>query len=486
MHQLRRDFVRNLLVYACAIVVRGLQTLIVLPAFSANVGPEGYGAFTQIMVVTSFLVPVVGFRLETAVVRMLSAESNSERIRQYFQSAFIWTAIIGAVTLLLSLSPDVANLTANLIFGTSDLAQLVSMLGLLLLVNLIELYLLSHFRIVNRMDVLSGILVIQAVLETGLVILAVTLGYGTEGAVLTMIAVETVITIGVFTVVQRQIGRLVFDWKSLQSMLRYSIPLMPNGATRWLVNYADRLIITNLLGLTAVGIYSASYSLAMSLQLLISPVGFVMFPILSRLWDEGEFREVQRYFAYVTRYFLFLAIPACVGLTILSPQLLRLIADESFVAGRWLIFWIASGILMNGVFQINVYVFHLVHRTIFSTSVLLLGATSNIALNLLLVPRLDIQGAAVSTAVTFLLMSLIALHYGQKFIGYRLAPIDIAKSAMASGLMGFVLYLLPIDNLILLIITTFTGGCIYLVLLLLTRAFTRIELLKLYHLLAPH
>ena len=41
-------------------------------------------------------------------------------------------------------------------------------------------------------------------------------------------------------------------------MYQYSIPLVPNGISWWIVNVSDRTIITAIIGTAANGIYAVS------------------------------------------------------------------------------------------------------------------------------------------------------------------------------------------------------------------------------------
>lgn len=472
----------NLLLYAGALLIRGLQSLIVLPAFSSRVGAEGYGAFSQIVLAVGLLAPIAGFRLETAAVRILSSQSQSDKFRHYFYSGAISVVLAGILVFGLTLIPSIGEVGADVLLGSTNHRRFIPFLGSLLLVNLTETYLLSYFRIVDRMHILSAILMLQAIIESALIILLITSGYGTEAAIAVMIVVEAVVCIVIGVIIYRNIGGIAFHRFGLQQMLKYSLPLIPNGGTRWLVNYADRLIITQVLGLAAVGIYSASYSLSMGIHFLVAPIGFVLFPILSRLWDEGEFEEVRRYFRYATRYFLLLSIPSCIGLTFLSPDILRLIANEEFFHSRWLVFWLTSGIVFNGIFQINVYVFHLVHQTMVNTFILAVGSLLNIGLNILFVPWLGLISSAVATAITFFLMAIVSLWYGRRLIGYKIDMGSILKSISASIVMVLVLRLLPPTNWIMISGMVIVAIAVYVLLLFLMRTFSRMELTHLFQL----
>lgn len=474
MQSLRRQFVGNTIIYTISQVLAKISNLILLPVFARLIGTEGYGIYTQIIVSFTLLVPFISFRLETAAVRFLSGESDSLRFRQGFYSALVWILVGGmAMWALLALA---ANLSAEILFGDPSYADFMPISGLLFLIIILRNYLNGYLRIIHRMNLLSAILLIQVFSETALIVLAVVLGYGVKGAIFALIIARLISSVLHLIFIIRHTGRPAFGWPILREMLGYSIPLMPNSLAQWFVNYGDRLIITAFLGLASVGIYSAAYSLASLLGMIFSPVGFVMFPLLSRLWDRGEKTEVNRYFTYITRYYLMFSLPACVGLALVSQQIIALVATEAFLTDRLLVFWIALGIVLSDLYQINVYVFHLVRKTRYITVMLFAGALLNLGLNIVLVPVMGISGSAFATAATFALICVFSIIYGQREMGYHMNWPDIGKGAMAAAIMGGVLLLLPVDSLLMVVVVALLGAVIYGTLLIVFGVVSRAEI----------
>ena len=437
----RSRVVSQTVLYAATQGLVALRELIVLPLFARLLGRESYGIFAQLMVVLGLLVPLVTCKLAAGTVRHLSAEDDGEALGDAFYSALLWiTASVTAVGVLVALTPGFA---ARLVLGGEEQREVMPLAALLLVVTGVAAYLQSYFRVVRRIDRLAILLVVQTALEIAAILLLVSRGQGIRGALWGLVVVRAAFGLGMLVHVGRRLGRPRFAGARLRRLLAYSVPLMPNGIMRWAINYADRLVVIHFLGLAAVGSYAASYSLGQVLPLLVLPLGFVLFPFLSRLWDRGDREEVRRYLAYATRYYLLVAMPAGLGITLLSQPALRLIATAEFETSESLVFWIALGFLLNGLFQINVYAFHLALRTRLLGLILLAAAVLNIGLNLVLVPRLGLLGAAVATAVAFAAMAAIGLVQGRRLIGYRVRWADVGKGLVGVAVMGAVLLLLP-------------------------------------------
>ncbi len=481
MLRIRRKFLSDSIFYGAAQAILGLRDLLILPVFAHLVGAEGYGIFTQLLVTIMLLTSVASFRLETACVRFLSSEEDPVRFRKRFYTGLGWSLGGGIIVSLLLII--FAEISAQLLFGNSSYSSFMTIGGLLLIVSIASDYLQNYLRIIERIASLAAILLTQSILEIVLIILVLNFDYGLSSAIWALFAVRLILGICLFVFIQHHLGSFTVAWAELRPMLSYSLPLMPNTFTYWAINYADRIIIIQFLGIAAVGIYSASYSLGQSLSLLSSPIGFVIFPLLSRLWDEQEQDEVNKYLIYVTRYYFFLALPICVGLAWLSQPLFHIIATVEFAADTMLVFWIALGIVLKGLFQFNVYIFHLVKKTKYVTLILFLGSFLNVGLNIFLVPIIGLSGAALATAITFLLLASVAIFYGQRMMAYTIKWLDVGKSAVASGVMAFCLYWVPINTFGSMLAVVFLGGLIYLALLITLRTFSKTELAQIRRLI---
>lgn len=477
----RRKFVTDTLAYSVSQVLLRLRGLITLPFFARIVGAEGYGVFVQTTATMALLVPLLSFRLDAAMVRFLSGEQEPARFRIQFFSALAFAALLAVVSggLLIGY----ASTAARVILGDAVYADHMLPAAFLLASSILSTNALIFFRVSGRIGIMSAIILAQAALETILILMAVQLGHGVPGAFWALSCINALGGLGILMYVGQQLGRGGLEWQGLRRMLAYGIPLMPNSVTNWVVNYSDRLVITQLLGVAAVGAYSASYSLAQTLRLLVMPLGFVLFPLVSRLWDAGEAGEVRRYFSYVTRYYLLLALPAAIGLALVSQRVLGILATGEFITSTTLVFLVAIGIALQGLFQINVYAFHLTLKTKYVSIILLVSSLVNIGLNLVLVPVIGLEGSALATAITFLPMAAAAIIYGERLIGYRLKWLDIGKIVFATLVMGVGVLLVPTDNLAGLASVILVGALVYGGVLVALGTFSRAELLQLRNLI---
>jgi O-antigen/teichoic acid export membrane protein len=477
-----KRFLSDTVMYGIAQALTGLRDLILLPFFAVFADEATYGIYTQVSITVALLTQIALFRLDIASVRFLAAESDPLQFRRRYSGAFVWVMGAGLVLALAIVAG--ATWGAQLVFGSVEYAQYLAPAAAMLVASAGIAFLQNYYRIVQRIGRLSLLTVVQTVAELTAVAAGFWLGGRLELALWLVVVARLLILAYLLAVVTVQQGWAQPAWSLLQPMLRYSVPLMPNIFSQWAVSYADRIVIMQVLGPAAVGVYSAAYSLGQALVLVYSPLGFVLFPLATRAWDEGKRQHVGDLFSQVTRYYLLLAIPASVGLTMLAEPLFQLLTRNGFVIPTVLVFWVAVGVAIKGLYQINVYVFHLVHKTVLATIILAVSTALNILLNVVLVPIVGVTGAAVATAVTFLLMAASGVYYGNRLIGYHLYWRDLWRALAASAAMVGVLWLLPLTGLIMLVIGAAVGAAVYIAVLLLVRTFSSAELHKMRQVMA--
>lgn len=467
----RRRFVGDSAVYALSQVIRAARGLVLLPAFARMVDIDAYGVYSQIILFTGLMVPFVAFRLPTATTRLLSAETDEATFRRRYWSGEIWAA-----TFALAASALIWWLAEGLSFaliGTREMTGVVRIAGPLLVVSTTLGYLTNYFRISDRIKQHSAIDAAVATVEMVILVAVLVTGNGLEAALWSLVVTRLVAAGVLQAAIRHMLGPVEFSVDALRPLLRYGVPLMPTSLLRWAVNYADRLVIAQLLTVTALGAYSAAYSLGSALNIVIAAASFVLLPLLSRLWDRGERDEVERYYRYGIRYFLVLILPASTLVAVAGPSIIDLLTASAGLVDRSLMIWIAVGFLGNGLYQLAVASFHLVHRT-GSISVLLLASTIvNIVLNLTLIPVLGLEGAALATAITFLAMAALAVWHSRRVVGYRIEVSHGARAVASSLIMAVAMWWLDTSSWIGLVGTAGAGLVTYAVAAVLLRVVSR-------------
>ncbi len=298
-------------------------------------------------------------------------------------------------------------------------------------------------------------------------------GFDLEWIVGSIVVFEALLFITVLVLIICEVGFPLPKFVGLKGYIYYSIPLIPFGILMWVINASDRYLITHLLDISQAGIYSASYSLGSLITLFYFPIGYVLFPKLAQLWEQKQKDSVRNYLAYSSKLFLLFAIPAVAGLYILSQPLLKILARPEYMAGSELVLLVAFGILILGVYQINVYIIHLTKQTKWMPLMIFIAAAINIGLNIWLIPALGIMAAAISTIISFFVLAAIVIIWARRSIKFTLDIIFVGKIIISSIVMSLVVMFVPVDNMPGVILAVIVGVLMFGAMLIALRTFTK-------------
>ncbi len=448
-----------------------LFAFLALPALSKNFGTAIYGLWAQVFVTVGLLVPILNFQLLSATVRYIFEEKKEGTFGQSFTNNFWIIVLIVSIALIIGFTFR-TNLSI-ILFKTSIYSSYITLTFIWAGTGALFSYLLSYWRANGNIKQLSIInMVVYTLKFIPLIVLAV-LHYPLWLIIITQLSVEFIFILILFTSITKKIGLKRPNTAHVKKYLSFSVPQIPSAALLWIMDSSDRYFITSFLGLSQTGIYSASYGIGTLMYLFYFPISFVIFPIVTSLWEKGDISGVKIYLEYSTKIFLFLGIPGSAGVYVLSKPLLVILSTSAFsVGGGMLTFLVALSTIFLGIYQINLYIIYLIERVKFMPIIVGLSALINILINIVLIPKIGIIGAAISTLVSYALLALIVLIWAKSSIGYKFDLIFISKVIVSSFLMLLIIQFIPVTNIITLVIAILVGTIVYVVFTLILKTFS--------------
>jgi O-antigen/teichoic acid export membrane protein len=188
--------------------------------------------------------------------------------------------------------------------------------------------------------------------------------------------------------------------------IRYGIKAYFSAIFAFLVLRIDMLMIQYILGPTQAGYYSVAVSLADLIYMLPAIVGIILFPRLVALPDDGERWKVTR---KVTTYLgIILSLSVCLAIPLAKP-VIGLLYGKSFLPAVPAFIILGIGTIFYGMNNILSYCLAAMAFPWFAVHIWVVMAGLNILLNLFLIKRLGIEGAALSSLLCYFL--LLAAQY---------------------------------------------------------------------------
>ncbi len=454
----------------------GLSGFILLPILTKNLSAHDYGIWVQIIVTVSLFQGLSFFGLTHAMTRFLSGEDDKERIQEgFFSTVFFIFLITSIISLFIILFPDI--LAKNFFDGDVNIVRIT---GLIILTNNLAWSGYSFFRAFSEMKIFSFFIILENIGLITLIYISILSGFGVLGTAISLLIIKFVIFSIAFFIILSRIGLKFPHFTQLKSYLKFGLPIVPSNISHWVINSVDRYLIGYFIGAAAVGYYNSGYILGNIVTIFASTLVFVLFPTISKLYEEGKIEELKSHLSYSIKYFLLLGIPFFFGTILLSNKILNILTTSEIASnGHFVSPLIALGAILQGLSFILMQAVMLTKKTKIIGIAWIISASVNFSLNLLLIPLLGIMGAAIAAPISYVPVLLLFAYHSFTFnIDRRFIIKSITASVfMSSTILG--LRNIGIDNIVVIIIS---GIIIYFSILIALKGFSKEEILFLKNL----
>lgn len=296
-------------------------------------------------------------------------------------------------------------------------------------------------------------------------------------AIISLLIVRIILATIMLVIILKNFGITVPRFDKIKDYLNFGLPTIMGNFAFWIIQSSDRYIINYFLGALYVGYYSPAYSIGNLIMLFIAPLTFILPAVLSKFYDNKQYDNVKKYLQYSLQYYLLIAIPAVVGLSVLAYNILWYYTTEEISKNSYFIVpFVGVSILLYGVYAIHSMIFTLKKNTRIGFKIWLFAAILNIGFNIIFIPKFGILGAAVATLIAYLTALLITIFIVRKMIRFKLDWIYILKLCIASILMTVFIYLIPQNQIFNLILTILGAIFIYIISIFILKAIDKKEI----------
>lgn len=446
--------------------------IITISALTKNYSVELFGVWSQIIITSSLLTPILTLHLGTASVRLLAAaplNKYSQALSNMISIILLFILII--ITIIWLFRYDISYF----LFESELYVSYVPLTFIWAGTSALFAFMISFLRTGGEIKKLSFIRLIYILSKVAAIVTMANFNYSLTLIIISQITIDLVFIAIIYAHLINRVGFSSPNFLNTKEYLSLSLPDIPNGIIIWILNASDRYFITFYLGLSQVGIYSASYTLGSVLSMFYAPISFVLFPFLTKFWEENELNKVKNYLKYSLKYFLLLSIPAAGGMFLISKPLLNVLATSQYAIGGLLTFLVAIGTIFLGIYQINIFIIYLEKKNKYIPLITSFAAGMNILLNIILIPKIGMIGAAVSTIISYSILALIATFWAKKSLKYNLDIESLTKVISATIIMMFLLSFIKISGTVQIILFIIAAAIIYFTLLIIFKTFSKSE-----------
>ncbi len=390
-------FAENFLVYGFGGVISKVIPLIMVPIVTRLMpGSDYFGISDLSNTVVSFGSSLAIMGMYDAMYRMFFEREDERFKRRVCSTAFSFTLMTSAIIFLLMLL--FREFIAQYFFGDKKYVYVVYLSALSALVGATNGIVSAPtrmknkrkiFLITNTVSPLLSYAVAIPMLMAGHYVIALPLAGAISGAVMEF----------VFWLLNRRwFSFKLFDKKLLKPLLTMAIPLLPNFIIYWVFNSCDKIMITNMIGIGAAGIYSVGSKLGHASQLIYTAfAGGWQYFAFATMKEGGQVRTNSTIFEY-------LGIISFIATTFIcawSHLIYDILFTDEYVSGYVIAPYLFLAPLLLMLFQVISNQFLVIKKTWPNIPILSAGGLLNIIINYFLIPAIGIEGAAVATLLGY-------------------------------------------------------------------------------------
>lgn len=255
-------------------------------------------------------------------------------------------------------------------------------------------------------------------------------------------------------------------------LMRFSLPLSLSNVLEYLNGRTEIIVIGIFLPAGAAGIFNAANRMAGLGLIVLTAFNAIFSPVISDLHHNHELGRLSTLYKLATRWVLLFAMPLVVVQIVFAEQFMRIFGPE-FAAGATSLRLLSLGQLVNfGVGAAGVMLIMIGRSTLVAANAVIVVGLS-FALDFWLIPRLELNGAALAATLALTVLNLLRLT--EVWTLLRLHPFSIAYlkpfvAAIPATLAGLAwLRWLPMNNIFHLGAACGAVGLVYLVVIWLLR-----------------
>jgi O-antigen/teichoic acid export membrane protein len=391
-------------------------------------GPADLGLYTLAFTVYSFGLIASCFGTDIGVTKYVAeAGGNSNRINLLVTSGISISFVSGSIMgLILYLASPYISIY---FFKMPELTALLRIVSFAYPFIGLEKTTLGFLNGVRRMRFFAFINIFQNILVIVMTIIFALTGHDIKYAIIGLvIPVALISLIGLFYIRKSLSWPKMTEWlPAIKMLLAFGFYVVLANSLGTIQTYTDSTLLGYFMKDVDVGLYAVAGVLVLAVRLPSQAVQVITGPMIASYWGKNEIGKIEYLINKCMNYSAFYAISVAFVLGFLSHDLIVLFFGKDFVdaASPFQILLVgavfpAIGTSIGSALANTAYV--KITFRITGIAVLL-----NIILNIILIPKFGIIGAALATSTTMTVSSLIHLYFIQRLIGIRIDWIWFVK-----------------------------------------------------------
>lgn len=205
-------------------------------------------------------------------------------------------------------------------------------------------------------------------------------------------------------------------------LLAYSAPTALAEMSGAVITRVDRIFLGVYRTSVDVGVYQAAAQLSIIMASILYAFNMILMPMISEQYHKKDLRQLEELFRINTKWGIYSVVPLVLVIVFASSDVMTVLFGQEYASGASALLILTVGQFINIATGATATILIMTgnQTTWFRLSLVMMGIS--LALNLLLVPRWGIIGAAIATSFTVSGQYLISLFIIRRLL--HLWPYD--------------------------------------------------------------
>ncbi len=447
-----------------------------------NYGPESYGLFSLGLVMVSWLGVFAILGLNDGLLRyfaMMRGKKSSDKNSYLFRKSFSLLLITGILSgvILFIFAPTIAN---N-IFKEPDLELFLKIFSFGLPLSVIMVVFQSALRSYEEVKWHVFIFtILNNFLQVTIIFALVLFGVNKLAIPISYTAGVFIVFITALLITKKKIPEVFKKSKNqgnnlFHQLILYSWPLIFAEIIWKVFKWTDSFLIGYFQTATEVGFYNAAIPIAFLLTFSSDLIMQMFIPLINKEYSQKKMEVVKQLSQQVGKWLFFINLPILILLIMFPEWFLTLLFGQEYTVAARATQILSLGVIFLSFSGVSTRLIAMAGKSKKLLWNTLVVALINVALNIFLIPKYGINGAAISTTICFILTSVIVTIQAYKETG--IIPIRRKNINLVFATVISLLILIPfkkyINSILSFILVCILFMALYFLIVLLCKGFDK-------------
>ncbi len=390
-----------------ASIINMLLVFVISIILARHLGAYDLGVYRLTYTFYGVATMVGALGIAVAVIKFVAEYKDDEvNLNKIVSSAIITSLIAGVIMSLIIylLSQTVADL-----FRTPEMKSQLMLLSPVFPFILVNSILYGTLNGLRKMKRYAIALILQQVLMTVSTVILIYRDFGVSGAIISIV-ISSIVMSAYLIYSCRGYFHLILDGylETTKKLLTFGSQMFGANLINMINLQADVAFLGYFLTATNVGYYSAATGLSKFFLVVPQAIQTVSYPATSEYWTQKDIPGLQKMLDKSLRYSALALMPAGLAIGFFAEDIVSRIYGQGFQQSALPLQILLLGTVVFGVACTSIGgSLAGINRPDLSLKAAGISAGANVILNIVLIPKFGIAGAAIATCTSLILMTLI-------------------------------------------------------------------------------